>query len=52
MEVTDRQPSTHADATERARFNLDIVIVRKEVVTASVRSIGPKARYGKPPDAV
>jgi len=45
MEVTDRQTSTYADATERARFNRDIVIMRKEV-TASVRSIGPKARHG------
>ena len=37
MEVTDRQTSTYADATDRARFDLDIVIMRKEV-TASVKS--------------
>ena len=35
----------HADTTERARFNVDIAIMRKEV-TASVRSTEPKARHG------
>ena len=35
----------HADTTERARFNREIVMMRKEV-TAAVRSIGPKAQHG------
>lgn len=35
----------HADTTERARFDLDIVIMGKEV-PASVRSTEPKARHG------
>ena len=37
--------TAHADTTEHARFNLDIVIIRNEV-TASVGSIGPKAGHG------